>query len=252
MSMPRHHHGFTYIGLLLMVALITAGLASIGEAWRTMVQRSKEAELLFIGEQFRHAIKRYYEATPGADKQLPKSLEDLLRDPRYPVVRRYLRKVFVDPMMGKTEWGLIREKDGIIGVHSLSTDVPFKQRGGESDSLRRATYAEWKFIADVTVVVAPAVTVKPAPAAPQTTNAPAPAAVPVEEAPVPAPIAPTPKPRVKPPTEPCERLRFNDNRICAASTVRLGRPDTACEQSAATRYANCSAGVTAGPLYLEQ
>jgi type II secretory pathway pseudopilin PulG len=155
----RSSAGFTYIGLLLAVALIGAGLAAIGQVWHTNVQRSREAELRFIGEQFKHAIKLYYEGTPGGDKQLPKSLEDLLRDERYPVVRRYLRKMYVDPLRGKAEWGLIKlnNGDGIVGVHSLSESEPFKNRGAEKASKTRVTYADWKFVADITLTPAQAV-----------------------------------------------------------------------------------------------
>ncbi len=155
----RSSAGFTYVGLLLAVAMIGAGLAAIGQVWHTNVQRSREAELRFIGEQFKHAIKLYYEGTPGGDKQLPKSLDDMLRDERYPVVRRYLRKVYVDPLRGKAEWGLIKHNngEGIVGVHSLSNEEPFKNRDPEKATTKRATYADWKFVADITLTPAQAV-----------------------------------------------------------------------------------------------
>jgi type II secretory pathway pseudopilin PulG len=145
--------GFTYIGLLLAVALVGAGLAATGQVWHTNVQRSREAELLYIGEQFKHAIKLYYENTPGSDKQLPKSLDDMLNDARYPVVRRYLRKVYVDPMRGKAEWGLVKQNpgDGIVGVYSLSDGTPIKHREVGKSLVNRVTYADWKFVAEVPI-----------------------------------------------------------------------------------------------------
>jgi type II secretory pathway pseudopilin PulG len=122
--------GFTYLGLLFFVALMGAALVAIAQVWHTEVKREKEAELLFVGNQFRQAIGGYYERTPGAVKQFPKQLEDLLRDPHSPDVRRYLRKIYVDPMTGQREWGLVRAPDGgIVGVHSLSEDAPLKRAG---------------------------------------------------------------------------------------------------------------------------
>jgi type II secretory pathway pseudopilin PulG len=171
--------GYTYIGLLLLIAIMTVGLAAIGEVWRTSVQRDKEAELLFVGEEFRRAITLYYDSTPGAVKQLPRTLEELLRDRRYPTVRRYLRKIYRDPITGTQEWGLIKgEGDTIVGVHSVSQGAPFKRAGFpsqyESFSTAR-TYADWRFVRgetgggsnDTAPAAGAAPAVKPAAAGPQ-------------------------------------------------------------------------------------
>ena len=66
-------------------------------------------------------------------QRYPATLEDLLRDGRVPGIKRHLRKIFVDPMTGKTEWGLIKEGGRIIGVHSLSANKPLKQGGFAGD-----------------------------------------------------------------------------------------------------------------------
>ena len=58
------------------------------------------------------------------------------------------RKVFVDPMTRKAEWGLVQVSGRIVGVHSLSAAVPIKQAGfdEESQSFTGAqSYAEWVF-----------------------------------------------------------------------------------------------------------
>jgi type II secretory pathway pseudopilin PulG len=141
--------GFTYVGVLIAVALIGLSLALTGEAWQTTVQRGKERELLFAGDEIRRAITQYYESTPGTGKQFPKSLDDLLRDNRYPTTRRYLRKVYPDPMTGKREWGLVKGPgDGIMGVYSLSKKTPLKRANfpPEYASFEKAeSYAAWHF-----------------------------------------------------------------------------------------------------------
>ena len=141
--------GFTYIGLLFFVALMGAALVAVAQVWHIQVKRDKEAELLFIGNQFRRAISLYYERAPGGLRQYPKQLGYLLQDPRYPNVQRHLRRLYIDPMTGKAEWGLVRTPDGsILGVYSLSDDAPLKTAGftgldaGFADSV---TYREWKF-----------------------------------------------------------------------------------------------------------
>lgn len=124
----RRERGFTYIGVLVLVVLMGIALASAGEVWHTMQQREKEQELLFIGHQFRLALKRYAISTPGKARRAPLHLEELLQDPRYPGIRRYLRKIYHDPLTGRPEWGLMTGPGGeIYGVHSLSEDEPLKK-----------------------------------------------------------------------------------------------------------------------------
>lgn len=137
--------GFTYIGVLVLVAMMGMGLALTGELWHTAQKREKEQELLFIGNQFRRAIAMY-SANGGGNLQ---RLEDLLRDPRVPGMRRYLRRIYHDPMTGGSEWGLIKSGGNVItGVYSLSDDEPLKQAGfgpGESDFAGKKKYSEWVF-----------------------------------------------------------------------------------------------------------
>jgi type II secretory pathway pseudopilin PulG len=141
--------GFTYAGILIAVALVGLSLAMTGEVWQTTVQREKERELLFVGNEIRRAITQYYESTPGTGKQFPKSLDDLLRDNRYPTTRRYLRKIYPDPMTGKREWGLVKGPgDSIMGVYSLSRKTPLKRANfpPEYASFEKAeSYAAWLF-----------------------------------------------------------------------------------------------------------
>lgn len=143
--------GFTYLAVLLLVALMGLALASAGVLWSTSLQREKERDLLFTGNQFRQAIGAYYEKTPGGAKQYPSTLEQLLKDERYPVVVRHLRKVYADPMTGKADWTLVKRPDGqIVGVSSRSTKVPLKRDNFDNpldrDFRSAGTLAEWKFI----------------------------------------------------------------------------------------------------------
>jgi len=118
--------GFTYIGLLIAVVLLGIGLALVGEVWNTAVKRDRERELLFVGDQFRQAIGRYYESSPGV-KQYPRKLEDLLEDKRFPVMKRYLRRIYLDPMTGKADWGLVMQ-----GIRSSASTVLRRTRRSRS------------------------------------------------------------------------------------------------------------------------
>lgn len=143
--------GFAYVMLLITVMAMGVGLAAIGDVWHTTNRREKEQELLFVGDQFRLAIAQYYAQTPpGNTQRFPSRLEDLLKDPRLPGTRRYLRKIFTDPISGEKKWGVVRGiNGGISGVYSLSVDKPFKKSGfklADKDFEGMSRYADWVFM----------------------------------------------------------------------------------------------------------
>lgn len=139
--------GYTYMTVLFIVMIMGVGLALAGQAWRTAAARDREAELLHVGNQYRKAIERYY---LSGSRQYPRSLEDLLKDPRQPRTERYLRRLYPDPVTGKTEWGFIKAPDGgIMGVHSLSGQSPLKVANfhPRDRALTGAMqYSDWKFV----------------------------------------------------------------------------------------------------------
>jgi type II secretory pathway pseudopilin PulG len=138
----RHgHRGFTYVGLLLAVALAGVGLAAAGQVWSTAAQREREARLLAVGAEFQRALQSYYDASPGV-KVPPETLEALLDDRRVPVTRRHLRRIYEDPITGRREWGLVKLGGRIVGVHSLSDARPFR---GLHEGKERITYRDWVF-----------------------------------------------------------------------------------------------------------
>ena len=136
MPMPTgnpHQTGFTYIGLL--IAVVFFGLGSVGAArlLASTERAEREAELLFIGHQFRQAIQSYLQSGPKAG-QYPATLEDLLQDSRYPTPRRHLRRLYPDPITGKADWGLVKAPEGgIMGVYSLSDREPQKRANFEAE-----------------------------------------------------------------------------------------------------------------------
>lgn len=145
----RNQDGFTYLGVLFLVAILSAALAGTGVIWSTAQQREKEKELLFIGNAFRQAIGAYYQKTPGTIKRYPNNLGDLLKDNRQLVQTRYLRKIYDDPLTGQAKWGLVRAPDGgIMGVFSLSEKEPIKRffEQESADFVGTKKYSDWRFV----------------------------------------------------------------------------------------------------------
>lgn len=113
----KRQEGFTYLGLLLAIALMGLGLSAASEVWTKTAERQREEQLKWVGAQFVQAIASYYLASPGLMKRYPIGIEDLLADKRFHYVVRHLRQIYVNPVTGKIDWELLRSPDGgIVGV----------------------------------------------------------------------------------------------------------------------------------------
>ena len=143
----RAQAGFTYIGILVAIVISSLLLTQAARVWSVTEQRERETQLLFAGDSIRMAISGYF---AGAH-QYPHSLEELLGDPDSQVPRRFLRRLYADPITNSTDWELIHAADGvgIIGVASRSKAVPIKHKGFSlADSAFEDTecYCDWQFI----------------------------------------------------------------------------------------------------------
>lgn len=146
---PHRASGLVLFAVLLL--LVLAGFAALvgAEVWATAVKREREAQLLFVGEQYRRAVESYWQASPGPTKTLPTSLEVLLEDDRFPTPVRHLRRLYPDPIEPGSGWGLVRAGNGILGVYSRSETTPLKRSGFPAHLVkfeRAATYKEWRFV----------------------------------------------------------------------------------------------------------
>ncbi len=156
------------VALNVMVVLLIVAMP----AWKTMVKREKEAELVWRGEQYARAISLFQRKYANA---FPPNLDILLNE-------RFLRKKYKDPMTKDGEFRLVYAADqsapggaggaggqvprqrqpgqpaqssgldggsrvsagargGIIGVVSKSTET------GQRLHLGRSKYNEWVFTA---------------------------------------------------------------------------------------------------------
>jgi type II secretory pathway pseudopilin PulG len=148
----RRQAGFTYVGMVVFVTIIGLVGAATLKVGALLARAEAENELLAIGAEFSAALASYAQATPPGQPQQPATLEALLRDPRFPTPRRHLRRIFVDPITGRAEWGLVRAtEDGpITGVHSLSQAQPLKIANFDPRFVNfdnRRHLSDWRFTA---------------------------------------------------------------------------------------------------------
>lgn len=84
----RRSPGFTLVGVVVLIAVITILLAAVGPTVATIIERDREQELIFRGKQYARAVlafqKRYGRLPNQLDeliKMKPKSIRQLWKDP---------------------------------------------------------------------------------------------------------------------------------------------------------------------------
>ena len=86
------------VGMTVMIILLTAS----AQSWATIMQRERELELIFRGNQYIIALQQYAKEHGGA---YPMELEVLLKEG--PMGHRYIRQMFLDPFDKEGEWNLL-------------------------------------------------------------------------------------------------------------------------------------------------
>ncbi len=173
--MMNGNRGYILTTTIVMVVILSISMAMIAEKWTYVMKREKENELLFRGEQYAQAIRRFY----LIHKRYPFKLEELIES--YP---RCIRKLYPEPFSRDKKWGIIYLSDlasgkvfkdtsksntpskntapkpvpmgqiysksttplvtgQIVGVYSKCSDRPYK------DFMKGEIYSDWKFIAPV-------------------------------------------------------------------------------------------------------
>lgn len=89
-SAAIRQRGFALAALLVAIAILSVMMLVALPAWRHQMQREKEAELIFRGEQYARAIGLYQRKIAGT---FPPSLDAL-------VDGKYLRRKYKDPITG--------------------------------------------------------------------------------------------------------------------------------------------------------
>lgn len=142
----QRQSGFAYLLMLFLVALLAVSMLAAGTLEYYAGVRSDEAELLRVGAEFQHALASYRNAVEP--RTYPASLDELVLDRRSGVLRRHLRKIYIDPVTRSRDWGVVIEAGGIVGVYSKSERKPLKIAGFDPDVTRlegAERYSDWIF-----------------------------------------------------------------------------------------------------------
>lgn len=132
--------GTTYLLAMFAIVLIGLSVSGAAEQWKTIGAREKEAELLYRGDQFRQAIQAYYKSVPGG--RFPQKLDELIKP------KRYLRRIYKDPITNDEFVPLLNEAGRVMGVRSSSQEKPLKTANFPPQYAFFAgaqSYADWVF-----------------------------------------------------------------------------------------------------------
>lgn len=105
---PSNEGGFGIVALMVGIAVLMILLGASMPVWHTVVQRDREEELIFRGEQYVDAIIRFY----GKNNRYPTSLDELANVEGEFGGQRFVRQLWKDPMMEDGLWILIFASHG--------------------------------------------------------------------------------------------------------------------------------------------
>lgn len=109
--------GYAMAALLVSIAVMGILMSALIPVWTTAVQREREAELVFRGEQYARAIGLFQRKYAGG---FPPNIDVL-------VEQKFLRRKYVDPVADGAEFRVIYQAD----VAALQGQVPGAARPGE-------------------------------------------------------------------------------------------------------------------------
>jgi type II secretory pathway pseudopilin PulG len=237
----RAARGYVLIAALLAVLIVALATAAAVSRARTQAQREKELQLLWVGDQYRRALRNYHAAVPPTGRpQYPVKLEDLLDDRRFPTTVRYLRELYPDPFTSQLDWVLERQGDQIVGLHSRSLLAPVRRAGlGASNAgfEQAGSYAQWRFMAsDPAGDTASAIpVVSDAPPAPDASPNASPNAT-SNDTPQPPPPNPYTQARAQ-----CFVLYGKPSLTCRGPNFAMGADAQSCAQAMAQQLEQCIA-----------
>src|SRR5437764_4406264 len=147
----RRDHGFTLIELIVATAILIILTGMAVPLFRPSGQRERERELHYDLWMMRDAIDRYKDAADRGAFQIkvgsegyPPDLETLVNGVDVGGKKlKFLRKIPVDPMTGKAEWGLRSMQDDPTADSWGGQNVFDVYTKSEGTALDGTKYKQW-------------------------------------------------------------------------------------------------------------
>jgi type II secretory pathway pseudopilin PulG len=138
--------GYVLIMLLFVITAMAIGLMVAVPVWQTQIQREKEAELIFRGNQYVEAVRVFQLKKPGT---FPKSLEELVKE-------KCIRRLYKDPMSPDGTWNIVLLAGGAApGGKQRGTPVPGRTLAQASSPAKPLAQGPGQAFTAQSVLVAP-------------------------------------------------------------------------------------------------
>jgi general secretion pathway protein G len=147
----RRQNGLTLVELIVSITILSVVALAALQTARVSVKREKERELRRDLWEMRDAIDHYKDfADQGAfqtklgSEGYPPDLETMVNGVNYASKKiRFLRRIPVDPMTGKNEWGLRSNTDDPDSDSWGGNDVFDVYSKSEGTALDGTKYRDW-------------------------------------------------------------------------------------------------------------
>jgi len=147
----RDHAGFTLVELIVAITIMMVLTMMAIPVARLGITREKEKELRYDLWMMRDAIDRYKDAadrgafqTKVGTENYPPDLETMVNGVDVGGKKiRFLRKIPVDPMTGKTEWGMRSMQDDPTSDSWGGQNVFDVYTKSEGTALDGTKYKDW-------------------------------------------------------------------------------------------------------------
>jgi type II secretory pathway pseudopilin PulG len=115
----RFEAGYTLLILMVFVSILSITFLIAMPILETQSRREREEELQFRGRQYVEAVRLFVQKNPGS---FPKSIEDLVK-------KRFLRKIYADPMTKSGKWNIIL----LPGLEDFTAESPLSESGEQDE-----------------------------------------------------------------------------------------------------------------------
>lgn len=141
-SHGKSQQGMTYVFFLWFILIYGILLGSYIEVTSTQAKRLKEQDFIYTAELYVKALENYYK-----DKQiLPTDIKQLLCDGTTYPCKRYLRKLYKDPLTQQNFVYIYDEQMQIIGVKTKAKGVIINAKAREYYNQDNYNNLEFKII----------------------------------------------------------------------------------------------------------
>src|ERR1700756_5046916 len=130
--LQRGQKGYVLLALMLTFTLLLIALALEAPRVAQQIKREKEEELVHRGKDYAMAVKRFVHKNGG---QYPLSIEQLENTNHI----RFLRKKYVDPMTGESDWKLVHLGEAQINIPTPAGGNPGLSGSGNPGLLQNGT-----------------------------------------------------------------------------------------------------------------